>query len=814
MTTATILNQCFHCHENIPNGCNITQEIEGETHRFCCYGCQAVSSTIYSSGLDRFYQYRSEINKKVDPISQQDIDEYLLYDDPLLQQDFVSDISATHKEATILIEGITCAACIWLIEKHVKNIHGVISFNINHSTFHGEIEWDSNQVILSTLFSSIAELGYKAQPYQPDAAELSLKNHKKQSLIRIGIAGIAMMQNMMFAVPMYQGDYTGIDLSYLQLFRWGSLFVTLPVIFISARPFFEAAYRDIKYRHLTMDVPVAIAIILAFVASLIITITKNTHADTYFDSIAMFVFFVSIGRFVEMHARLKSESGANALNKLTPRTAIIMDVSTENNNLPSTMKEQVILSTQIKAGDIIKIPAATIFPADGIVIEGSSNIDESAMTGEFLPKSIRKGGLVSAGTVNIENPIYIKVTAAGQNAKLYSITRLISKAQNEKPPVQLLTDKIASWFVLSVLCLSLLTAVSWFYINPDFAFRNALSVLVVTCPCALALATPAAFTTATQFLRQQGFIISKGHVLSALSDTTQLCFDKTGTLTKGKLTLIQTELFGLTSLQNCLNIAHTLESHTSHPIAKVFEENTSALLAKNILNHIGEGVEAEINNLTYRIGKPSFCLSFLNEETRNHYSEMIKQLGSGHWIVLGNKIEIMSAFKIEDDLRESAKQCISDLKTLKIQLQLLSGDESDSVKHIASLLGIENYRNGLTPKEKLEAINQAQREHKKLAMVGDGINDVLVMAASRVSIAMGQASELTRLKADAILLSDDLSKVPLAIIVAKKNTKNNRTKSCVGTNLQFDCTTTGYDGFYSTLGCCIGNVTQLFICST
>jgi Cu2+-exporting ATPase len=393
------------------------------------------------------------------------------------------------------------------------------------------------------------------------------------------------------------------------------------------------------------------------------------------------------------------------------------------------------------------------------------------MTGEFLPKSIKKGGQVSAGTVNIENPVYIQVTAAGQNAKLYSITRLISKAQNDKPPVQRITDQIASWFVFSVLCLSALTAVIWFFINPDVVFKNALSVLVVTCPCALALATPAAFTTATQYLRQQGFIISKGHVLPALSDTTELCFDKTGTLTKGQLSLVESIQLGSADLQSCLQIANTLESHTSHPISKVFESHKCALQASKLKNHLGEGVEARINNEYYRIGKPSFCLSILSEDVQAEFSDKLEQLGSGHWIILGNQAEILAAFKIEDGLRESAEPSIRELKDLNINLQLLSGDESDSVKHTAELLGIDQYRNGLTPEEKLNAINQAQHEHKKLAMVGDGINDVLVMAAARVSIAMGQASELTQLKADAILLSDDLTKIPLAIKAAQKTRK-------------------------------------------
>jgi len=756
----TTSGHCYHCGESIPNGLNISLTIENKTHSFCCHGCSAVAQMITENGMEGFYKHRSQLSVTPQEIEETTQSELKIYDNPDLQKEFVFDFthpesSTELKQATLIIEGITCAACIWLLENHINTNSGVNSFTINHTTQRATLCWSPSLVKLSDILLMVYQLGYKAHPYKANIEEEILAKERKKAIIRLGIAGFAMMQNMMFAIPLYVGMASGISDGFISLFRWVSLLVTTPVVLYAARPFFQAAIRDIKTRHLTMDVPVSLAIGIAYLSSAYITMFGGK--DVYFDSVAMFTFFLLLGRFLEAQARLKSgQSIASLINLIPPSAIKIVNGS-----------EVVISVKELKVGDLIRVKPATLIPADGIIHKGQSSIDESALTGEFMPVNKQANDKVTGGTSNVENPLDITITAVGANARISSIMRLLDRAQTEKPAVALIADKVASYFVAAVLIITASVFIFWWFQDQESAFSIALSVLVVTCPCALSLATPTALTAATSLLRSKGFLITRGHVLESLALTNELIFDKTGTLTKGQLVISQVVSNCDLNNSKLFSLASSLEQYSEHPIAKAFSNNHH-YSADNISATPGGGIEGTINNHKYRIGHIGYAAQLLDNELSDRH---LQTPDKGHWLALVSQEKLLGWFLIEDAIREESSLVINTLKQFGYGVSLLSGDQSESVFTTAKTLGIDTAIGGASPEDKLSYMQKQQGLNKNIIMVGDGLNDVPVMAGTQLSIAMGNANDLTKMKADAILLSSNLDTLLLALKTGKKTRK-------------------------------------------
>lgn len=754
----TSSDHCYHCGEAIPNGLNISLVIESKLRLFCCHGCSAVAQMITENGMEGFYKHRSQLSITPQQVEENTQSELKTYDNPDLQSEFVFDYinPESHtklKQATLIIEGITCAACIWLLEKHINTNPAVSSFTVNHTTQRATLCWSPTEVKLSDILLMVYQLGYKAHPYKANKEEEILVKERKKAIFRLGIAGFAMMQNMMFAIPLYVGMVSGISDGFLALFRWVSFLVTTPVVFYAARPFFQAAIRDIKTRHLTMDVPVSLAIGIAYISSAYITIFGGE--DVYFDSVAMFTFFLLLGRFLEAQARLKSGHSIASLINLIPPSAIKL----------INGKEEITSVKELIVGDLIRVKPASLIPADGIIETGQSSIDESALTGEFMPVNKKHGDSVTGGTSNVENPLDITITAIGANARISSIMRLLDRAQTEKPAVALIADKVASYFVAAVLIITASVFTFWWLYEAERAFSIALSVLVVTCPCALSLATPTALTAATSFLRSKGFLITRGHVLESLAQSDELIFDKTGTLTKGQLTISQIMSNSHLSHSELMSLASSLEQHSEHPIAKVFKSNTPHPTT-HIIATPGGGIEGFINNNKYRIGHIGYAAELLGAISADN---SLQAPDKGHWLALVSEEQVLGWFLIEDTIREESHSVINNLKHLGYKVSLLSGDQSQSVFTTATTLGIGNAVGGASPEDKLSYMQKQQS--KNIIMVGDGLNDVPVMAGTQLSIAMGNANDLTKMKADAILLSSNLETLLLALKTGKKTRK-------------------------------------------
>ena len=374
---------CYHCGEPIPGGFKATLRIQDQDQEFCCYGCLAIAETIVTGGLENFYKHRTELARKPDDFSESQRTELKLYDDPELQQEFVTSDTIdgqSRRSATLSISGITCAACIWLLEKEISRLEGVVNFSVNHTTHKAQLSWLEGQIAFSRILILIRELGYQGLPYHEDQVKAQLQKERRSSLFRIAVAGIAAMQNMMFSVPLYLGIYTGITTEFLSLFRWVSLIMSLPVVGFAALPFFKSAWRAIKVKHLTMDVPVSLAILGAFVASAYITMftEASLESDVYFDSVAMFTFFLLVGRFLEMQTRHQHLNTDAEMAALLPATAILAAKEDDG-------EEQSIPAHKIKLGDHVVIKQGQVAPADGVVLSGESQFDESALTGEYLP---------------------------------------------------------------------------------------------------------------------------------------------------------------------------------------------------------------------------------------------------------------------------------------------------------------------------------------------------------------------------------------------------------------------------------------------
>lgn len=749
---------CFHCSLPVPKNTLYHVEIDGVEHAMCCPGCQAVAKAIVDGGLTSFYQYRTDTSPMARAAVPEVLQELTLYDKPELQKTFVSTDDQNFKQASLILEGIVCAACVWLNERHISALPGVVEFRVNYSSHRARVKWDDSQIHLSDILQAIASIGYLAHPFDAGRQEEVYKKERSNALKRLAIAGLGAIQVMMLAVALYAGDYSGMDAGLETFMRWVSLFIATPVVFYSARSFFSSAWRDLKVHQLGMDVPVSLAIGLAYAASCWATVTRS--GEVYFDSVTMFTFFLLAGRFLEMGARQKAGQAAEELVKLLP--AMATRVTDDG--------DETIVVSELSSGDKVRIKPGDSIPADGVIIEGRSSIDESLLTGESHPLAKTITDKVIGGTVNIESPLLVEVQEVGEDTVLASIQRLLDRAQLEKPSIAKTADKVAAVFVGFLLVLVSLVAMWWWQHDPDQAFWIALSLLVVTCPCALSLATPAAMTAATGSLTRLGVLTTRGHALETLAKVTHVVLDKTGTLTKGQLALESMQVFSDISEQHSLNIAAALELGSEHPVAKVFLQNASnpnTVVAKEIEAVPGQGVTASINGKQFRLGNAAYVADVVNLSASNLNAENQPQHATE--IFLANEENLLAAFYLSDELRAQAAESVQAMKAMGKQVWLVSGDNEAAVSYIAGQVGIENTRHSMKPEGKLAVIHELQAQGEIVAMIGDGVNDAPVLAAAQVSIAMGGGTQLAQASADMVLLSEHLPHLVDAIKMAQRS---------------------------------------------
>ena len=679
-----------------------------------------------------------------------------IYDLPEIQQTFAADRPGGLREAALTLEGIHCGGCVRRCEQGLANVPGVQEFQVNLSTRRAQLVWDPAKTQLSTLLQKLAQIGYPAYPYDARRQEDRHRQERNRTLRRLAVAGFGMMQIMMLAVALYAGDFYDMDETMRGFLRWVSLFVALPVVFYAAQPFFQNAWSGLKNRQLGMDVPVSLAIGGAFLASCWATIQGG--GEVYFDSVSMFTFLLLLGRFLEMGARHKASRSSEDLINLLPATASRLEDGQEN----------LVPVAQLKRGDTVLVRPGETIPADAKIISGASSVDESLLTGESLPLSKQVGEQVIGGSVNIESPLTLSVEKVGADTVLSAMNRVLQRAQLEKPQLTRLADRVASYFVGALLLIAGVVAYWWWQHQPEDAFWITLSVLVVTCPCALSLATPAALTAATGAMTRLGLLITRGHALETLARVDHILFDKTGTLTLGQLQVDEIIPQRELAAPQCLAIVAALERQSEHPIGKAILKKAETMPAERVTAtevnaSPGQGMEGMVSGQRYRIGNPDYALGLSGKSLELSDSHV------GSLVVLADEQGPLAVFRLTDELRSQALATVVALKQLDISVEISSGDHAPAVRRIAEQLGIEYSSGAKRPEQKLQRVRELQAQGKIVAMVGDGVNDSPVLACAQVSIAMGSGAEIARSNADMVLLSERLDRIVDGVVLSRRS---------------------------------------------
>ena len=739
---------CYHCGLPVPTGSRFHAVVLGEERALCCPGCQAVAEAIVAGGLEHYYSHRSENSANPQALPQALPDELALYDRSDVQRPFVQH-EGELSETQLLIEGISCAACGWLIEKHLRGVPGVAEAHLNLSNHRLQVRWQDSQLPLSKLLAELRRIGYAAHPWQSDQAAERLAAENRRRMRELGVAGLLWMQVMMAAMATWPEFNVDLTPELDKILRWTSLFLTTPIVFYCCGQFFRGALRDLRTRHLTMDISVSLAIGGAYVAGIWSTVTGV--GELYFDAVGMFALFLLAGRYLERRARERTAAATAQLVKLLPASCLRLDADGQS---------QRILLSELREGERVLVQPGSLIPADGRILDGQSSVDESLLTGEYLPQPRSVGDSVTAGTLNVEGPLTLEVQALGDATRLSAIVRLLERAQSEKPRLAEIADRVSQWFLLFILLAAALVGFIWWEIDSSRAFWVVLALLVATCPCALALATPTALTTATGSLHKLGMLLTRGHVLEGLNHIDTLVLDKTGTLTEGRLTLSAIQPLRELDQDSCLALAAALENRSEHPIARAFGQAPRA--AEAVDSHPGQGLQGRVDGRLLRIGEAGFVCALSNQAIPTITSE------HGQWLLLGDEQGPLAWFVLDDRLREDAPELIAAARARGWHIHLLSGDSSPMVGEVARQLGIEDARGGLTPDAKLAVLKQLHGAGRRVLMLGDGVNDVPVLAAADISVAMGSASDLAKTSADAVLLSNRLSSLVQGLEMAKR----------------------------------------------
>jgi len=728
---------CFHCGEPVPSTCKLCVEAEGQEQPVCCSGCEAVARLILQSGQSRYYQFRTENALKptdedagLEKAWQRFDERRSLWGSPLKDGRY---------ELLLQVEGIRCAACAWLIRSQLESRQGIDQVQVDVATGFVRINWQPAKLRLSRIAAILAGVGYRPHLPLAGAEAMGRQEERRSALKRLGVAGLGMMQVMMYAAALYAGETMGISEGSERFLQWISLIVTTPVLIYSGRVFYTSAWRSLRNRRVGMDVPVALAISIAFIMSCINFLTGSGHV--YFDSVVMFIFFLSLGRYAELVIRHRNLQTGLALARLLPEWAeLIKNGETEQ-----------VPAIDLRIHDQVRVRAGQTFPADGQVLSGYTEVNEALLTGESRPIVKRCGDDVIAGSINLSQVVEVEVTKDPDESTVSVMGRMLLKSQTHKSRYARLSERYAGWFVAVVLTVSGLTALWWLTHDVTMLFPATLAVLVISCPCALSLATPAAIASASRALLEHGVLLTRGAALETLGGIDMVVFDKTGTLTTGLPLIMDTTINPARESYDevaVLHIAALLEIDSSHPVSRAFADvQVSRDDVSDVVNH-ENGVEGRVDGFEYKLGNAAFTNVNVTD---------LPNAGGKLW--LADQSGWIARFDLDDGLREGAALTMAALKARGLDLMILSGDHPHLVASVAERVRIEKWHAEQNPKMKMELLEFLQARGRRVLMVGDGINDAPVLSAATVSMTVSGASELANSTADFILTSNSLALV-------------------------------------------------------
>ncbi len=700
--------------------------------------------------MERYYALRENPANRPEEIEQE---HYRVYDNPRLQQGWLHEQDGV-AEAEFLVEGITCAACTWLIETWLSRLPGVHSAGVNFSTHRLSVQWDPASLRASDLMLAVHQVGYRVLPWSREARRAQQDSRRRELLKRLGVAAALGMQVMVISVALYFGDWFGIEPGMADFLRRVNLLLVLPVIGYSAQPFFRGAWRGVRNRAPGMDLPVSVGITLAFLGSLWATVSGR--GEVYYDSIAMFTFFLLGARYLELGSRLEGAQALDALAGVVPETA-------RRRRVDGSLETVPVVDTAV--GDNLLVRAGEVVPADGVILEGASSFDESLMTGEHNPVARATGEPVLAGSVNAAQPVTLRITANPGNSALDSILRLAERSHAEKPRLSLQAERVARWFVCAVILLALAVAGHGAWTSDPAWLPTTIAVLVVTCPCALGLATPLALSAGAGSLVRRGIHVTRGHALETLNRVDHVVFDKTGTLTRGEISLEDVTLIRDMGRGEALRLAAALEQGASHPLARPLIDaagNDPLPVVTNFANVPGRGVRGRIDGRDYRLGSVSWIsgadLGPLSPDVDS--PELVVQLADDDGP--------LAQFHFHDAIRPGARDTVERCRAEGIGVSLLSGDRPATVEAVARAVGIDEYRAGCLPEDKLAALDGLIGDGSVVAMVGDGINDAPALARAHLGVAMARNVNLAAANADIVVTAEDLSALADARDIARR----------------------------------------------
>ena len=754
-----VAESCFHC--GLPLDPNFRESIpvSGRARSFCCHGCLAVARSIVDAGLEEYYEHRREKAVTADVVPEI-VRKLGFYDHPSVQKSFVRSTKDT-REASLLLENIRCAACLWLNERVLRGLDGVIEVDLDYASHHARVRWDPARIKLSEILESILSIGYVAHPYDATRREELNRIQEKRSIERLIFAGVIGMMVMNFAIAGYVmglGDETGELSLWVRIGRWTSLFATTTLLAYPGQEFFIGTWRDLRNRRLGMDVPIVLGLSFAYLGSLHTTWSQS--GEVYYDSIAMFVFLVLLARRIELRGRVRAADALDRVGKILPRLATRLDAD----------GEQEVLVTDLAPGDRVRVHPGEIVPADGRLIDGRSTFDESLLTGEPLPVARQPGDMLIGGTCNVDQTVILEVEKDTGDSTVAEIHRLLMRGMREAPRYAVLAQRAAAWFVAVVLLIAAVTATTWLLIDPALALPNTVSVLIVTCPCAFALATPVAAAIGVGRLADAGMLTVRSDAIEHLAQCDTFAFDKTGTLTLGELRVEQIATFGNLDAAQAVMLAAALEAHSEHPIGKALRAQHQGPVREvsDHLNRVGEGIQGTIDDTIWRIGKPAFALP----------AASLPRLQADHPTLMSSAYVVVALcdmdgngalFALSDQMRPGVQELLATLRDRGVRhIALLSGDSQESVQQFAQNLDFDEALGDQKPSDKLTWIRRRQGDGARVAMAGDGINDAPTLAAADVSVSFAHATELAQVSSGLLVLGNDLGVIGEMRVVAEK----------------------------------------------
>ena len=778
-----VVSSCFHCGLPVPDAVRESAVVDDAERAFCCTGCRAVCVAIYAAGLDGFYRRTPEgeiLGPPPEPPKQLD-----LYDLDAVQEEFVDGLGDT-REINLLVEGIHCAACVWLIENGLAATPGVQQARVNLTGRRLRLKWDNGRVKLSQVLRRLSAIGYAAVPFDPDAAEGALRRQNRALLYRMAFAGFAMMNLLWISIALYAGADQG---EFRGMFHWIGFLIATPTLLYAGWPFYKGAWSGLRQLNLNMDLPIAIGASITYLYSLSMTLTGVGHV--YWDTVVNFLFVILVGRYLEAVSKRQAVSSTQRLLDLQPKVArIVRDGD-----------EALVPIRAVRMDDLLLVRPGESIPADGLVEDGSSSVDEAMLTGESEPVTRTKGDTVAAGTLNGSGVLRVRVSGLLRDSALGRIIRLVEDAQASKSPIQCMADRIVPWFVAVTLTLATLTFLFWARQDLETALMAATAVLIITCPCAFGLATPMAIAVASGLGARNGILIKNGAVLETLSEIDHYVFDKTGTVTEGKplVTMVSDSrgawpvVAGTMPLEpNALSadsraalaMAAALEQLSEHPLAQSITHladeagiDYRRIVVTNVQVEPGQGIAGDVAGRILVLGSADWLrrrgvkLADWNEADGTHVA-MASMAGTiVHCAIDGTEAVRLS---IEDRLRADAAETIRRLRADGLKVTLLTGDRRVAAERIAAQLGDIDVIAEVLPGDKNRVIADLQREGQRVAMIGDGINDAPALVRADVGIAVGSGTDVSIASADIVLMSNELMRVRDAGLLARRTLRTIR----------------------------------------